>query len=35
MPITGITIDRPEFDKLLVKLEKGDTLIVTKLDLNA
>ena len=29
---TGTKIDRPEFDKLLVKLEKGDTIIVTKLD---
>lgn len=29
---TGTKIDRPEFDKLLSKLECGDTLIVTKLD---
>ena len=29
---TGTKIDRPEFDKLLAKLEKSDTLIVTKLD---
>ena len=29
---TGTTTNRPEFDKLLKKLKKGDTLIVTKLD---
>ena len=29
---TGTTTDRPEFTKLLSKLEKGDTLMVTKLD---
>ncbi|EHI99762.1 Resolvase domain containing protein [Clostridium sp. DL-VIII] len=29
---TGTKTDRPEFNKLLNKLEKGDTLIVTKLD---
>lgn len=29
---TGTKIDRPKFTALLQKLEKGDTLIVTKLD---
>lgn len=29
---TGSTTDRPEFSKVIAKLEKGDTLIVTKLD---
>lgn len=29
---TGTKIDRPEFKKLLDKLQAGDTLIVTKLD---
>lgn len=29
---TGTKMDRPELDKLLSKLERGDTLIVTKLD---
>jgi DNA invertase Pin-like site-specific DNA recombinase len=29
---TGTKINRPEFDKLLEKIESGDTLIVTKLD---
>ncbi|MDB6255068.1 recombinase family protein [Lactobacillus amylovorus] len=29
---TGTTADRPEFDKLMVKIKNGDTLIVTKLD---
>ncbi len=29
---TGTRTDRPEFSKLLAKLKKGDTLIVTKLD---
>lgn len=29
---TGTTADRPEFDKLMDKLQNGDTLIVTKLD---
>lgn len=29
---TGTKTDRPEFDKLLNKLNDGDTLIVTKLD---
>lgn len=29
---TGTTIDRPEFDHLMNKLQDGDTLIVTKLD---
>ena len=29
---TGTKADRPEFSKLLQKLENGDTLIVTKLD---
>ena len=29
---TGTKTDRPEFDKLLNKMESGDTLIVTKLD---
>lgn len=29
---TGTKIDRPEFDKLLMLIQPGDTLIVTKLD---
>ncbi len=29
---TGTKTDRPEFDKLMNKLQRGDTLIVTKLD---
>lgn len=29
---TGTKTDRPEFDKLINVLEKGDTLVVTKLD---
>lgn len=29
---TGTTTNRPEFEKLIKKLQKGDTLIVTKLD---
>ena len=29
---TGTKTDRPEFDKLMDKIHKGDTLIVTKLD---
>lgn len=29
---TGSTNERPELDKLLAKLEAGDTLVVTKLD---
>ncbi len=29
---TGTTTDRPEFDKLLSELKKGDTIVVTKLD---
>lgn len=29
---TGTKTDRPEFNKLISKLENGDTLIVTKLD---
>lgn len=29
---TGTKTDRPEFDKLMNKLQSGDTLIVTKLD---
>jgi DNA invertase Pin-like site-specific DNA recombinase len=29
---TGTKMDRPEFSKLIAKLEDGDTLIVTKLD---
>ncbi|KRM20940.1 resolvase [Lactobacillus kefiranofaciens subsp. kefiranofaciens DSM 5016 = JCM 6985] len=29
---TGTTTDRPEFDKLMIKIKNGDTLIVTKLD---
>lgn len=29
---TGTKTDRPQFNKLLEKLQKGDTLIVTKLD---
>ena len=29
---TGTKTDRPEFDKLMEKIQKGDTLIVTKLD---
>ena len=30
--VTGTKTDRPEFDKLMNKIQKGDTLIVTKLD---
>lgn len=30
--MTGTTADRPEFKKLLNKLQSGDTLVVTKLD---
>ena len=29
---TGTTTDRPSFDKLIAKISKGDTLVVTKLD---
>ena len=29
---TGTTTERPEFSKILSKIEKGDTLMVTKLD---
>ena len=29
---TGMTTDRPQFSALLEKLQKGDTLVVTKLD---
>lgn len=29
---TGTTTDRPEFQKILGKIQKGDTLMVTKLD---
>ena len=29
---TGTVMDRPEFERLLQKLEKGDTLCVSKLD---
>lgn len=29
---TGTKTDRPKFDKLMDKIQKGDTLIVTKLD---
>ena len=29
---TGTTTDRPEFDKLMARIEPGDTLMVTKLD---
>ena len=29
---TGTKTDRPKFDKLMNKIQKGDTLIVTKLD---
>ena len=29
---TGTTANRPEFDKLMDKLQNGDTLIITKLD---
>lgn len=29
---TGTTTDRPEFSKILQKIKKGDTLMVTKLD---
>lgn len=29
---TGTTTDRPQFTKLINKLEKGDTLVITKLD---
>lgn len=31
-PYTGTTTDRPEFNKLIDKLQKGDRLIVFKLD---
>lgn len=30
--MTGTNIDRPEFQKVLAALQKGDTLVVTKLD---
>lgn len=33
--LTGTTQQRPEFKELLTRLETGDTLIVTKLDLFA
>lgn len=29
---TGMTADRPELSKILAKIQKGDTLVVTKLD---
>ncbi|MBR2155996.1 MAG: recombinase family protein, partial [Clostridia bacterium] len=29
---TGTKVERPELDKLLSKLQSGDTLMVTKLD---
>lgn len=29
---TGMTSERPEFQKILQKIKKGDTLVVTKLD---
>lgn len=29
---TGTTTDRPEFDRLIGRVESGDTLVVTKLD---
>ena len=29
---TGTTTDRPQFSELVGKLQKGDTLVVTKLD---
>lgn len=29
---TGTKTDRPEFDKLLMQMKEGDTLVVTKLD---
>lgn len=29
---TGTTVDRPKFDEVLEVLQKGDTLVVTKLD---
>ena len=29
---TGTTTDRPEFSKLVARMSKGDTLMVTKLD---
>lgn len=29
---TGAVIERPQFDKLMAKIEDGDTLMVTKLD---
>lgn len=29
---TGTKMDRPEMDKMLAKIRKGDTLVVTKLD---
>ena len=30
--VTGVRMDRPEFQKVLSKLQDGDTLVVTKLD---
>ena len=30
--MTGTKVDRPEFQKVLATLQKGDTLVVTKLD---
>lgn len=30
--MTGTKVDRPEFQKVLAALQKGDTLVVTKLD---
>ena len=30
--VTGTKMDRPEMDKMLAKIRKGDTLVVTKLD---
>ena len=30
---TGTKTDRPQFNKLLEKLQKGDTLIITKLEI--
>ena len=32
---TGTVIERPQFDKLMAKIEDGDTLMVTKLDRSA
>lgn len=29
---TGMTVDRPELSKILEKIKRGDTLVVTKLD---